>query len=590
VISDSFHQALDAWHFLFTRRDASVWYSPRYRWPISGYQPATGMDPRRADLVAWYLIDRRIVSEAAFRIPDPASYADISRVHSPDYLETLTEAPTLARIFAASVDELVVDEVLRTVRLACGGTIAAARESLKTRHPAINLLGGFHHAGPTHGGGFCAMNDIAIALAVLRTEGFQGRACVIDLDAHQPDGTAECLRGDPRTWIGSISGSAWSELPGVDETVQPPGTGDAPYLETLGRLLRRMPRPSLAFVVAGGDVLAGDRLGRLQLTLDGARQRDLLVADALEGTPSVWLPAGGYSDDAWRVLAGSVIALARRTRRPIRQDYDPMRARFSFIATKLGDMDLSEAEDNADIAVALGLRRAGPRRLLDYYSPGGVEYALFRYGLLDQLSRLGYGAFRIAIDGVDLGDRLRVYGSAEGKEYLLIETVLERRRMWNEDVLYVHWLNLRHPLAKFDGRRPALPGQDVPGLGLAREVGQLLTRICKRLRLAGLVFRPATYHLAYEGRQNLRFHDPARQARFEALVRDLSGMSLADATAAVDQKRVLLNGKPYVWEADEMVHWLRPEDHSEPTPEVRPDEWHFTVADKAPEGEEVARS
>jgi hypothetical protein len=130
--------------------------------------------------------------------------------------------------------------------------------------------------------------------------------------------------------------------------------------------------------------------------------------------------------------------------------------------------------------------------------------------------------------------------------------------MGGEPVLYVHWLTLRHPLARFSAQRPRLPDQEVPGLGLAREMAALFARIAERLELAGVAFRPAAFHTAYAGRAQLRFVDPGRQGRFEALVRDLGGIPLAAATAAVASGRVLLGGEPYRWEPDEMVLWRTP--------------------------------
>src|SRR5439155_13889095 len=158
-----------------------------------------------------------------------------------------------------------VDEMMTTIRLACGATIDAAREMLRPSHRivgrrALNLLGGFHHAKPDVAGGFCPVNDVAVGIAALRADGFRGKVLVIDLDAHPPDGTAACLQGDPSHWIGSISGSDWGPLPGVDETVLPEGAGDDAYLSALDALLSRMPGGELAFVLAGGDVLAGDPL------------------------------------------------------------------------------------------------------------------------------------------------------------------------------------------------------------------------------------------------------------------------------------------------------------------------------------------
>jgi hypothetical protein len=125
------------------------------------------------------------------------------------------------------------------------------------------------------------------------------------------------------------------------------------------------------------------------------------------------------------------------------------------------------------------------------------------------------------------------------------------------EVLYVHWLSLRNPRAQFSDLRPRLPGQEVPGLGLAREIGTMLWRMAVRLGLGGVVFRPAHYHIAYAARHEFQFVDPGRQGRFEALVRDLEGVPLLEATTAVAEGKVRLDGAPYAWEAEEMAYWLR---------------------------------
>ena len=81
--------------------------------------------------------------------------------------------------------------------------------------------------------------------------------------------------------------------------------------------------------------------------------------------------------------------------------------------------------------------------------------------------------------------------------------------------------------------------------------------MASRLGLSAVVFRPAHFHNAYAARHAFQFVDPAREGRFEALVRDLADVPLVEATAAVDEGRVSLDGAPYAWEADEMVFWLR---------------------------------
>jgi acetoin utilization deacetylase AcuC-like enzyme len=548
---------LGAW---IRARDVTVWYDRRYRLPLSSLEGTVGMEPRRADFAAWWLRECGAAGKGSFRAPHRISYENLARVHTPELLDSLGQPAELARIFAVDPSDVPVDEVMNTIRLACGGTLGAARETLRTNDPALNLLGGFHHAGPATAGGFCPVNDVAVAVATLRAEGFDGRVVVLDLDAHPPDGLAACLGADPRVWIGSLSGSDWGPVPPADETVLPPGTGDAAYGAALAALLARMPRPRLAFVIAGGDVVAGDRFGQLGLTVRGARVRDVAVAEALDWVPTVWLPGGGYSRHAWRVLAGTGMAVAERTLDEIPARYDPLGARYARVAARLSPAELTESSVELtaeDLEEALGVRPQRQRLLLGFYTASGLEHALFRYGTLDHLERLGFRQFHVELDRVGLGERVRLFGQAEGQEHLLIEVVLEKRVVMHVPVLYIHWLSLRNARAQFSALRPRLPGQDVPGLGLAREVGTMLARMAVRLGLGGVVFRPAHYHTAYAARHEFAFVDPDRQGRFEALVRDLKGVPLLEATNAVSQGRVSLDGARYEWEADEMAYWLR---------------------------------
>jgi hypothetical protein len=338
-------------------------------------------------------------------------------------------------------------------------------------------------------------------------------------------------------------------------------------------------------VIAGGDVLARDRFGKLGLTLEGARQRDLVVASELEGVPTVWLPGGGYSRQSWRVLAGTGMALAAGSLDPIPGDYDPLSARYSRIAQEISPSELSDSGELTaeDLEEALGIRSQRQKLLLGFYTAVGMEHALYRYGVLDQLERLGFRHFRAAFDRAGPGERVRIYGEAEGTEHLLVEIIVEKRRVLGVEVLYVHWLSLRNPRAQFSGTRPRLPGQEVPGLGLAREAGSMLARMAIRLGLGGVVFRPAHYHTAYPARHDFAFVDPHRQGRFEALVRDMRGLPLAEVTTLLDAGRIRMDGQAYAWEADEMAYWLRESPADPGEVERERERVRFTVAPVAAE-------
>lgn len=561
-----------------------TWYDPAYRLPVPSLEARSGIEPRRADFVAWFLADQHLLGQRELRHPPRAAWSDIARVHTAAHIESLDSAEVLARVFAVDPGEIPTEEVLNTMRLAVGATLAATREALHRGGPTLNLLGGFHHAAPNRAAGLCLVNDIAVALAAARAEGFTGQAVVLDLDAHPPDGTAACLAGDKRAWIGSISGSDWGALTGVDEVLLPPGCPDEPYLAALTALLRRMPTPELAFVIAGGDVLAGDNMGLLGLSLEGARRRDRAVAERLDGVPSVWLPGGGYSTPAWRVLAGTALELAGHTT-PIPDQYEPLRAHFSEIFGRLNPSSLGGADEEnwlnaADIEESLGLRTVHDPRLMGFYTASGLEYAFYQYGVLDHLRRLGYRDFRVELGQAESGERFRLFGHADEAEHLLIEIIVDRIRLFDEEYLFINWLNLRNPRGRFSNKRPQLPGQEVPGLGLAPEISMMLALMAERLKLRGVVFRPAWYHVAVASRKTFRFCEPGRHGRFEAMQRDLRGAPLLEMTRAVAEGRVLLNGQPYAWEPEPMVFTQsgqRPDPEWQDAMETEREASHFSV-------------
>jgi acetoin utilization deacetylase AcuC-like enzyme len=193
-------------------------------------------------------------------------------------------------------------QMVRAFWLAAGGTTLAARLALRDG-VAYNVGGGFHHAFPDHGEGFCAIHDVAVAIRRLQKEGRIERAMVVDCDVHQGNGTAAIFADDPNVFTLSIH--QFNNYPAV----KPPSdidinledeTGDDRYLE----LLRAAYIPALAslrpqavFYVAGADPYYQDQLGGLSLTIEGLRARDrLVISNALmHKTPVAIVLAGGYA-------------------------------------------------------------------------------------------------------------------------------------------------------------------------------------------------------------------------------------------------------------------------------------------------------
>ncbi len=528
-----------------------VVFHPEYRLPLPSFAARTGMDPRRAEEALDALVELGVLGGDDAILPERAAWGELGLVHDAAWLEALTHPEAPAGVFAVEPWE-VGDGVVDSVRRACGGTVLAARTALAARAPVLNLAGGFHHARRERGAAYCAVNDVAVAVAVLRAEGFSGAVVVLDFDAHPPDGIADCL-GDS-AWIGSVSGDRWPAPPGVEEVTVPEGCDDAHYLRAVEQLLSRRPPADLCFVLAGGDVRQGDAHGGLSVSEAGVRQRDSLVAESLAGVASAWLPAGGYREDSWRLLVGTALVLAGHGDVEIPPGLDPVRARFRRVGRglRLDELGADVTITAADLDETLGRRVPETPRMLGVYTAAGVELALERYGMLEPVRRLGYADLRVEIAPVELGDRFRVYGRARGAEHLLAESVLAREAVDGETWIFVHWLTLRHPLGAFPAGKVPLPGQEVPGLGLAREAFEIHRRMAERLGCAGVRMRPMFLHVAYAARERMRFVDPQEQAEFERILDTYQDVSLPELSRRAAAGELKLDGQAWRWKAGVM--------------------------------------
>jgi acetoin utilization deacetylase AcuC-like enzyme len=194
---------------------------------------------------------------------------------------------------------------------------------------AINLGGGFHHAGPDRAEGFCYINDLAVAIRVLQREGHVRRAAVVDLDVHQGNGTARVFEGDPSVFTLSIHQENNYPIPKACSSLDvglADGTDDREYLARLGEALVSVWAfaPEIVLVQAGADPYVDDQLGGLALTLAGLEARDRAVLDgcAQRGIPVAVTLGGGYArrlEDTVRIHAQTcrlVLALAGAGRHP----------------------------------------------------------------------------------------------------------------------------------------------------------------------------------------------------------------------------------------------------------------------------------
>ncbi len=252
-------------------------------------------------LVYERLLQDGIASQEDFLKPAPASDEDILRVHSQDYLYKL-KTGSLTRAEVMRMEVPYSAELIEACWLAAGGSILAARRALEDGFSA-NIGGGFHHAYPDHGEGFCVIHDVAVAIRKMQADGAIERAMVVDTDVHQGNGTAAIFGGDETVFTMSIHQEHNYPYPKPPSTVDvnlPDGMGDADYLAILEKYLHRSFEefsPQLLFYVAGADPYQEDQLGGLALTMEGLARRDALVLGYAQRNqvPMAVTLAGGYA-------------------------------------------------------------------------------------------------------------------------------------------------------------------------------------------------------------------------------------------------------------------------------------------------------
>ena len=252
-----------------------------------------------------------------FLLPEPARDQDILRVHTADWVERL-KTGKLSPSEKMKLEVPYSKQLVDAFWLAAGGTIAAAQGALRDGF-GCNLGGGFHHAYPGHGEGFCAIHDVAVAIRRLQTDRAIEKAMVVDTDVHHGNGTAAIFAKDQTVFTLSIHQDnnypAHKPSSTIDLDMED-GTGDHEYLAALLPAVRRgldKFRPDMVFYVGGADPYREDQLGGLALTMDGLKKRDLSVFDQARERkiPVVTTFAGGYArrvEDTVQIHVNTVLA------------------------------------------------------------------------------------------------------------------------------------------------------------------------------------------------------------------------------------------------------------------------------------------
>ncbi len=541
-------------------------YSPAYERMVAGVP----MDPLRADRILAFLANERLVRRDEISLPRPVALKNILLVHSPEYLTSLQRPEALTAIMGVQVVDSDLEQVLDHQRLMCGGTIQATRLARALSCVTVNLGGGFHHAGPDRGMGFCVFNDVAVAIARLRQRGFTDNVLVVDLDLHDGNGTRAIFANDPSVYTYSIHNQSWGPEEAVASTAIALGTAVTDELY-LGTLLKTLPgiveahRPGLIVYLAGCDVAADDRIGDWKISAEAIFARDRFVAEQAQrlGARLVVVLGGGYGDAAWRYSARFLAWLASGTEIEPPDNEELTLLRFRQIKRSLDPALLTEVSGGSGWELTeedlVGILPGIPHqtRYLGYFSKVGVELLLERFGILQQLRSRGFRnpAVTLELDH-PLGQTMRIL-SDPVERAVLVELRLQRttRAVAGMEVLVVEWLLLQNPRGHFGEGRQALPGQQHPGLGMLRELFGWIVVLCETLELDGLFFHPSQYHLAALSRRYARFLHPEHEALYRALERLLADLTLPEATELLAGGRIVdaVTGKAIRWEPYPLV-------------------------------------
>lgn len=309
---------------------ARIIYSRHYNIGFFGAERLHPFDSRKYGR-AWKLLRRqfgRRIKKFWVKTPRPVSRAELLAVHTSTYVDRLRDAKFVARVL--EIPQLrylpgrVVDWlILKPMRWATMGTIVAARQAMECGL-AVNLAGGYHHASPDNGHGFCAYADVGLAVADLRQSGRlkdNDKIVYVDLDAHQGNGVCRTFFDDNRVFIYDqynlhIFPQDIEAQRRIDcKVTVPSGWGEVDYLSALeSRLppfldsITQGGEVRLAIYNAGSDIFIKDQLGGLKVSAAGVLKREQFMLRQLvqRGIPTLVLLSGGYSRESYQLVAAMV--------------------------------------------------------------------------------------------------------------------------------------------------------------------------------------------------------------------------------------------------------------------------------------------
>ncbi|MCM5662004.1 histone deacetylase family protein [Galbibacter mesophilus] len=281
-------------------------YHPIYQHPL----PEGHRFPMvKYDLLPKQLLHEGIVTEENFFKPSIPNDEDILRVHTPAYLNDLKNQTLDARS-ARKIGFPLSEALVNREVIIADGSMKCCEFALENG-VSMNIAGGTHHAYSGHGEAFCLLNDQAIAARYLQHQKLADKILVVDLDVHQGNGTAAIFENDESVFTFSMHGKNnypfKKEKSDLDIALDD-DCGDETYLSILEKELPKLianQKPDFIFYLCGVDVIKGDKLGRLGLSMEGCKKRDEIVLELCkeQGIPVQCSMGGGYSPDIKTIVA-----------------------------------------------------------------------------------------------------------------------------------------------------------------------------------------------------------------------------------------------------------------------------------------------
>lgn len=282
-------------------------FSPIYKYSVP--------EGHRFPMVKYELLPEQLlyegtVTDANFFHPKKLGETEILKTHTPAYWDKL-RLQQLSRKEERAIGLPMSPQLIERGRHIAHGTIECALYA-KEHGVALNIAGGTHHAFANRGEGFCVFNDFAIAAHHLLEHGLAQQILIVDLDVHQGNGTASIFQDEPRVFTFSMHGAKNYPLRKEQSDLDvglPDKMEDGPYLQLLQKHLPRLIEqlePDFIFYLAGVDVLATDKLGRLGMSLQGCRKRDEFVFQTCKRhhIPVAVSMGGGYSERIAHIVEG----------------------------------------------------------------------------------------------------------------------------------------------------------------------------------------------------------------------------------------------------------------------------------------------